>query len=382
MIRRRRVEEEIHHDRWLISYADFITLLFAFFVVMYSISQVNESKYRVLSETLNHAFNDSVPLTLDPIQVGNPQLRADPSVIPDGGKETADHSMTGDGAFDRTADLPQLSDLFEDEFSDLIDDQIIQVNSNEFWLEIELKASILFDSADAEPSLQAESIFSDVAAILTKFDNPVQVEGFTDSVPIRNTQFPSNWELSAARAAAVVKLLERGEVESSRLSAVGYGEHQPVADNNTSEGRAANRRVVLMIAREKIERPNIQSEQEIASAVDPAAVDESSPYPQPDAEASVDTVEESESVNRLESAQSSTEEVDGDNLSQLLEADSVNDLIVTETEATALETTETNVTNDSEPATQDRLAPVGGITPVELEGGGLLFSSDPDLERN
>lgn len=372
MIRRRRVEEEVHHERWLISYADFITLLFAFFVVMYSISQVNESKYRVLSETLNHAFNDSVPLTLDPVQVGDPQLRADPSVIPDGGEEVADHSMTGDGAFDRTADLPQLSDLFEDEFSDLIDDEVIQINSNEFWLEIELKASILFDSADAEPSLQAESIFSDVATILKKFDNPVQVEGFTDNVPIRNFQFPSNWELSAARAAAVVKLLERGEVAATRLSAVGYGEHQPVSDNQSSEGRAANRRVVLMIAREKVERPNIQTEQQIALAVDPASIESVAPFPQPESSSTTDNLvptnddepNESEADNNTQDLDAPSDSANTDSLSQLLSGD----------EEVAVENAETEL--------PDRLAPVGGITPVELEGGGLLFSSDPNLERN
>lgn len=362
MVRRRRVEETVNHERWLISYADFITLLFAFFVVMYSISQVNESKYRVLSETLNQAFNESVPLAIDPIQVGKPELHADPSVIPDGGKEIADHAMTGDGAFDRTADLPQLSDLFEDEFSDLLDDKVIQVNSNEFWLEIELKASILFDSADAEPSLQAESIFADIAQIMKKFDNPIQVEGFTDNVPIRNAQFPSNWELSSARAAAVVKLLERGEVDSTRLSAVGYGEHQPIAGNDTSEGRAANRRVVLMIAREKVERPNVQTEQQIANVVEPESVEVSAPFPEPS-----DTLEPGRDADALQGDDNKTS---SDLLSQLL-----NDPERPENATDALEQAE----QDTNP---ERLAPVGEIKPIELEGGGLLFSSDPDLERN
>ncbi len=362
MVRRRRADDTVNHERWLISYADFITLLFAFFVVMYSISQVNESKYRVLSETLNQAFNDSVPLTIDPIQVGKPALHADPSVIPDGGKEVADHSMTGDGAFDRTADLPQLSDLFEDEFSDLLDDEVIQVNSNEFWLEIELKASILFDSADAEPSLQAESIFADVAQIMKKFDNPIQVEGFTDNVPIRNAKFPSNWELSTARAAAVVKLLERGEVASARLSAVGYGEHQPIADNASREGRASNRRVVLMIAREKVDRPNVQTEQQIANAVVPESVEISSPFPEPSR-----AVEPGIDQSGLDSGD---EQASSDLLSQLL------------SDSDAAENPIDPPADAEQEASQERLAPVGEIKPIELEGGGLLFTSDPDLERN
>lgn len=376
MVRRRAIENTVHHERWLISYADFITLLFAFFVVMYSISQVNESKYRVLSETLNQVFNEAVPLTLNPIQVGKPQLQSDPSVIPDGGKETADHTMTGDGAFDRTADLPQLSDLFEDEFADLVDDDVIQIHSNEFWLEVELKANILFDSADAEPSLQAESIFADVANILKKFDNPVQVEGFTDNVPIRNARYPSNWELSTARAAAVVKLLERGEVASSRLSAVGYGEHQPVADNATAEGRAANRRVVLMIARERMERPNVQSEQQIAQAVSPEQVDISAPFPQPGLEideppTSIPSAEEAGIEEPPEATAGAVDDpAPTDTLSRLLSG--------TESEVGA----EEGPAQESEQEGVDRLAPVGEITPVELEGGGLLFTSDPELERN
>ncbi len=366
---RRRVEETVHHERWLISYADFITLLFAFFVVMYSISQVNESKYRVLSETLNHVFTEAVPRTLDPIQVGDPQLRADPSVIPDGGEEDVNNAMNGDGAFDRTADLPQLSDLFEDEFSDLIDDDVITINSNEFWLEIQLNASILFDSGDAEPSLQAESIFSDVAKILKDFDNPVQVEGFTDNVPIRNLQFPSNWELSAARAAAVVKLLQQGQVNPDRLSAVGYGEHQPLADNATEEGRAVNRRVALMIARERVERPAVASQPEIAQAVTPAVREDTEPFPQPQ-----DTIE-----NLAESTSQSAQTADV--IVEDAEATDVLGQLLADGNDTLAEANSDGET-EAEDASGDRLAPVGEIQPVELEGGGLLFSSDPTLERN
>lgn len=351
MPRRRPPESDVHHERWLISYADFITLLFAFFVVMYSISQVNESKYRVLSETLNVAFNETIPMTLDPVQVGDPQLRAIPSVIQGGGQHEADHTTTGDGAFDKTADLPQLSDMFEDEFSDLIDDKLIQVHSNELWLEVELKSSILFDSADAEPSLQAESIFADIAGILKGFNNPIQVEGFTDNVPIRNRQFPSNWELSGARASSVVKLLARGGVKAERLSAVGFGEFQPIADNTTDSGRAENRRVVLMIARERLQRPNVRTQEDIGQAVEPAQKEVLQPYPQPsDAEP--------------EPALVPTPTVEGGEPATQTDVEPPSD-------AAEAETTE-----------QERLAPVGEIKPIELEGGGLLFSSDPDLPRN
>lgn len=344
MPRRRPVEINVHHERWLVSYSDFITLLFAFFVVMYSISQVNESKYRVLSETLVDAFNDQKPSSVTPIQVGDPSRSVDPSAIhlvTDDNKDKGKGPEKGDGPFDKTADLPQLSDMFQDEFSDLISDDLVQLHSNEFWLEVEMSSSILFASADAEPSLQAESVFADVAAMLKPYNNPIQVEGFTDNVPINSVRYPSNWELSAARAASAVKLLVKGGVDASRLSAVGYGEHQPVADNATPEGRAKNRRVVLMIARERVERPNVGSAEELGRAVNPVEVTVESPYPEP-----------------------------GEGQAP-----------ISETAATALTDALDDLNADLEKP-QDRLAPIGEIKPVETKQGGLLFSSDPELQRN
>ena len=236
-------------------------------------------------------------------------------------------------------------------------------------MEIQLNASILFDTGDAEPSLQAESIFSDVAKILKDFDNPVQVEGFTDNVPIRNVQFPSNWELSAARAAAVVKLLQRGEVNPDRLSAVGYGEHQPLADNATAEGRAINRRVALMIARERVERPEVESQSEIAQAVTPAVREDSEPFPQPQADT------EDPADNILQSSQ------EADVVTEDAEATDVLGQLLAEQSDTPGEVDGGGDTEEAS-ASGDRLAPVGEIQPIELEGGGLLFSSDPTLERN
>ncbi|NHN39403.1 flagellar motor protein MotD [Pseudomaricurvus alcaniphilus] len=361
MPRRRPIEVSVNHERWLISYSDFITLLFAFFVVMYSISQVNESKYRVLSETLSGTFTKVMPaLKLDPISIGNPSLASVPSVIDSGGEFDADHTMQGDGAFDKTADLPQLSDLFEQEFADLLDDELLQLHSNELWLEVELKSSVLFDSAEATPTLQARSIFADIAALLGKFDNPVQVEGFTDNVPINNTRYPSNWELSAARATAAVKLLVEGGIAPERLAAVGYGEYRPVADNATVEGRAANRRVVLMIAREKVERPNVQTEAEISRAVEPPAVQASQPYPQPGLSGT--------SLGADEGA-----------LAELLSSEGAGPAAGP---GSAGEAVGAGGSAAERLPAAERLAPVGEITPVETQGGGLLFSSDPDLPRN
>lgn len=268
MIRRRRAEVHVNQERWLVSYADFITLLFAFFVVMYSISQVNQSKYRVLSETFEHAFNSRqvTPDTtssnptrkvINPIQVGEPALSPAPSAI----DITPNSSSTPEPL--PVDQLEEISSLFNERFADLINDELVSVTSNELWLQIELRDSILFASGGAEPSLQAQAIFDEIGSILKSYPNPIQVEGFTDNIPISNPRYPSNWELSSARATAIVKLLAARGVAPQRLSAVGYGEFQPVASNEHPDGRAQNRRVALMIARRKMERPGATVNQQI-----------------------------------------------------------------------------------------------------------------------
>lgn len=277
MVRRRREDIHINHERWLVSYADFITLLFAFFVVMYSISQVNDSKYRVLSDTFIEAFNQPTDSqtnaepseqlnpsndVITPIDMGKtaqatPEQQETPSVISDV-DEVANAISSVATAVDpstKSDELSQISDLVTEKFSQLIDDQMVQVSSNELWLQIELKDSILFSSGSAETSEQAQRIFDEIAAILKGYSNPVQVEGFTDNIPINSAKYPTNWELSSARASAIVKYLTTKGVAPERLSAVGYGEYQPVASNETDVGRAQNRRVAIMVAKRKMDRP-------------------------------------------------------------------------------------------------------------------------------
>ncbi len=276
MVRRKRQEVHINHERWLVSYADFITLLFAFFVVMYSISQVNDSKYRVLSDTFIEAFNqptdsrtntepqdNASPSTavITPIETGNTATE------PSNGEQTSTVNpvieqpqpdiQQPDTPVKTSDELTQISDLVTEKFTQLINDQMIQVSSNELWLQIELKDSILFSSGSADTSEQAQRIFDEIAGILKNYSNPVQVEGFTDNIPIKSLKYPTNWELSTARASAIVKYLASKGVAPERLSAVGYGEYQPVAANDTEQGRAQNRRVAIMVAKRKMERPKI-----------------------------------------------------------------------------------------------------------------------------
>lgn len=246
-------EDKDNHERWLVSYADFMTLLMAFFVVMYSISQVNESKYRVLSNTLTEAFNNP-ELSREPIQVGD-IARSQPLNVIDAQKGGLDekHGNTGDmeAHTDSTEKNPlqAMAQRLEDKFADMIGQQKITVRGNEEWLEIELKSELLFKPGAANIQLEAELILQDIATVLVDYDTTVRVEGFTDNKPIQSDRFPSNWELSAGRAAAVVKMLARMGLDPHKLAAVGYGEFQPKASNVTEAGRAANRRVVLMVSR-------------------------------------------------------------------------------------------------------------------------------------
>lgn len=236
MARRRRREEPADHGRWMVSYADFITLLFAFFVVMYSISSVNEGKYKVLSEALDGVFNQP-DRSIRPIPIGDERVRGI-----DGGNSDFDEQQERDP-------LDMIAESIRGEFANLLGDGQLHIRANEMWLELELSSSLLFPSADSIPHQHAFDIIEKIAEILKPYENPIQVEGFTDNLPIKTPTFPTNWELSAARAATVVRMLAMEGVAPTRLAAVGYGEFQPIASNDSAEGRAKNRRVVLIISR-------------------------------------------------------------------------------------------------------------------------------------
>lgn len=268
MSRKKRVEEHENHERWLVSYADFITLLFAFFVVMYSISSVNEGKYRVLSDSIVAAFRDPAR-ALDPIQVGNllrtPQQsstdphrdkpvielfklpiaiqpyeknRADPQPEPDNDTVQEEH-------LDEASQ--KLADSIETAMSELVDEGLITVRRDKRWIEVEINSRILFASGSGELEGEAAPVLKELATKLRSVESIIHVEGFTDNVPISNFDYLSNWELSAARAASVVHLFTRLGIDPRRMAAIGYGEFRPIASNDTAEGRARNRRVVLVI---------------------------------------------------------------------------------------------------------------------------------------
>ncbi len=246
MARKKRHEEHENLERWLVSYADFITLLFAFFVVMYSISSVNEGKYRVLSDTLVSAFNKE-PKTILPVDIGSEGVSGPPVAVESKRVASEPSIIELLAATASTGTLDAMASDFEQALLPEIYDDLITVTRTDLWVEIEINTSLLFTSGSADLQDEALPVLRRLAEILRRYPNAIQVEGFTDNLPISTYLFPSNWELSAARAASVVHLFMREQVQPDRMAAVGYGEYRPVADNATPEGRRRNRRVVLVV---------------------------------------------------------------------------------------------------------------------------------------
>lgn len=207
MARRKRQERHENHDRWLVSYADFITLLFAFFVVMYAISSVNEGKYRVLSNTLTEAFI-SPTMRMDTIQIGEPVRKLEPQIgeyFP-ATTEAVEEQAADTGVEAAALSLSEVKKRLKQSLKDYIDSELVSVIRTERGIEVEMKSKMLFKSGSARLSREALKALRDVAGILRDIQNQIRVEGHTDNVPISTVSFPSNWELSAARAAAVVHL--------------------------------------------------------------------------------------------------------------------------------------------------------------------------------
>lgn len=271
MARRKKRDDHLNHEAWAIPYGDLITLLLAFFVVMYAISSVNEGKYRVLSDSLVAAFRGT-PLTVHPIEVGEKaqgpggnsrsevqqkMLEGEPrSLFTPIPVKSGVSQPNGDDApraqLTRRAEaaakaLTKVADQVENAMSDLVKSDLVVVRRSDFWIEVEIRTDILYPSGSAQLSPNAVGVIDRLGDVLAPLANSVRVEGHTDNRPIKTVAFYSNWELSAARAASVVRVLASQGVAPSRLAVIGYGENRPRESNDTAEGRNANRRVVLVI---------------------------------------------------------------------------------------------------------------------------------------
>lgn len=237
----RMPDEDSLRDRWLLSYADFMTLLLALFVVLYSVSSVNEQKYASLAKSLTEAFQRPSALLLGESikDLHLPEKQLDLQPVEQPGPQQVEELLA----------------KFEHTLEEMGGGESVTVTAGEEWIDLVLDSSLLFSSASANIQAASRSPLQKLAKIISEENREIRVQGHTDNVPIATRNFPSNWELSATRAAAVVRFLADSGVESSLLLAVGYGDTEPRADNSTETGRSSNRRVVIQVSRQVATHP-------------------------------------------------------------------------------------------------------------------------------
>jgi chemotaxis protein MotB len=257
MSRRKRRTSHSNHERWLVSYADFITLLFAFFVVLYASSQVDKKKVGKLAFAIQAAFQEmgvfQGSTTALPIDVANPMsFNSSPTI--QNTERTASLGWIAshpDASLDpgmEVGDLAQLQAELETALASEIKRKEIAMHREPDGLVISLREAGFFESGSAQMKSTSQAAFDRIASMLRERDYRLRIEGHTDDAPIHNSQFASNWELSTSRATEIVRLLiVREGFGPARLSAAGYAEYYPVATNLTTEGRAMNRRVDIVI---------------------------------------------------------------------------------------------------------------------------------------
>ncbi|MFH0899327.1 MAG: flagellar motor protein MotB [Pseudomonadota bacterium] len=251
MARKKKPEEHANHERWLVSYADFITLLFAFFTTLYAISTVDRMKAGKLVYSMRTAFNvemfttPSEQLAYQGVAQTEPMMMGPPGIGSEGGNakdETGDDPESADAAGKKLAqDIQAIIDSLEL-------GKHVNVKVEQRGIVVSLAEAGFFSSGSATIDDKGLDLLNMIAGRLSGEPYPVAVEGHTDNQPVRGGSFRSNWELSTARATHVIAhMIERNQFDASRLSASGYGEHRAIGDNSTEEGRAKNRRVDLVV---------------------------------------------------------------------------------------------------------------------------------------
>jgi chemotaxis protein MotB len=255
MARRTKQEHAANHERWLVSYADFITLLFAFFVVMYGMSAVDAKKMQRVAQSFQQAFNVIGTGGLGTIPIIEADFAHDLSELPSLHADSG--SGLGLGLQREHTELQVLERTIHETLQAHTSNaklvEMVHVYRDEHGLVISLSAKYFFDSGKAILRSEVLPIIDQIASILKPLEREIRIEGHTDDVPIQTAAYPSNWELSAARATYVIKyLVEKFGFSPKLLSVVGYGEFRPIASNITEEGRARNRRVDIVVLSRKI----------------------------------------------------------------------------------------------------------------------------------
>lgn len=285
--RRSSIQDDPHIDRWLISYADYMTLMFAVFVVLYAFAAVKKENYAILSDSFGVIFHlegrdkqggqgslvqnssDSVLTSGDKIsqlnqfnkglldQVASEPVEGDSQIV------NIDKKLTGTPFSSMTEKLQ--TDLLE-----VLEQGYAKIEQDDNWLTIEFSSGLLFDSGSATTRPATKLLLEQVIKTIAPANNFVHVRGYTDSQPINNEQFKSNWQLSSARASAIVELLQQLDIEPQRLAIEAYGQYKPKVANNSARARAINRRVVIAISRFAWVPPEVVQAKEIASNQQPS----------------------------------------------------------------------------------------------------------------
>ena len=247
MARKRKHPEHANHERWLVSYADFITLLFAFFVVMFAASNSDDDKAGQIAQAVQVAFSElgvfSPSGKVAPLHEDGGLASAPPRAIGSTVSPFSESTQINDPDYLAKARL-QLEGMLRQE----LQNRTVRINQDSRGIVVSLAEAGFFDSGSAVVNAHGLGVLERIAGTLRDMTEDLRIEGHTDNTPIHTPQFPSNWELSTARATHVLQfLLTNARISPERLSAVGYGEYRPAATNKTVEGRAANRRVDLVI---------------------------------------------------------------------------------------------------------------------------------------
>ena len=261
---RKKEEEHENHERWLVSYADFITLLFAFFTTLYAISTVDVQKMGKMVTSMRESFDSNMfppgshVLSMNSGAGSNPSSHEllyssdTKSMYSKSGASQQMQNLKPPSAAGRKTLSEQELGLLKKEIETLLSPEVLngrlRMQLEPRGLVISLGEAGMYDSGSDQIKPEGKMLLDTIAKRLALLDNQIRVEGHTDNVPIRNSRFPSNWELSTARATGMLRYLEeKFDYKPDLLSAAGYGEYRPAASNDTEERRALNRRVDMIV---------------------------------------------------------------------------------------------------------------------------------------
>jgi len=256
-MKRHNQKPHVNHERWLVSYADFITLMFAFFVVLYATSKADTRKQAQVAQAINHAFK-VLGLFQPTASSASGAMSRDTPVAPVN-IVLGDALSAAPSAMVR-ADFERMHRELAARLSNQIAEHVVALRIGREGLVISLREAGFYDSGSTVPHPGSIGSIDSIVAVLRPTPYDIRIEGHTDNIPIHTSEFSSNWELSAGRATRMTRLLiEHFHLEARRLSAAGYGEYHPVAGNDTAEGRGQNRRVDIIVL------PSINGIPQIAS---------------------------------------------------------------------------------------------------------------------